>query len=162
MHISANTEGTGLCRGLCNEVAGPGEEAQNSSEQARVFLWSWGLEVLVKNTLWNVHIRQLFWAQSWPAMRILQTAIYGFINKWLDVKSLESFPFPQQLQEQIITIQVGLRWKLLDWQESLTAVLMSKSPRQEIQCQRVQRTFSQAKSICTEWTHSWVKIYYCQ
>lgn len=72
-------------------------------------------------------------------MRILQTAIYRFINKWLDVKSLEGSPFPQQLQEQIITIQVGLQWKFLDWQESLTAVLTSKSPWQEIQCQRVRQ-----------------------
>lgn len=55
-------------------------------------------------------------------MRIWQTAIYRFINKWLDVKSLEVLPFPQQLQEQIITIQVGFQLKFIEWQESFIAV----------------------------------------
>lgn len=58
-------------------------------------------------------------------MCILQTAIYRFINKWLDVKSLEVFPFPQQLQEQIITIQVGFQLKFIEWQESFIAVPIS-------------------------------------
>lgn len=107
MHISANTEGTGLCLALVMKCLGHGMWHRAATGKLGSFCDHGGWRYRYKNTLWNVNIRQLFWAQSWPPTHLLQTAIYGFINKWLDVKPQEDFPFPQQLQEQVITIQVG-------------------------------------------------------
>lgn len=125
MHISANTEGNGLYWGIGNEVVGPRRwcaEQLPSEPKCLTDRVGWNSG---KKPLWNVNTRRGGWAQSWPPARVPQAAIYGFINKWLDVKSLEVFSFPQQLQEQIITIQVGFQLKFIDWQESFIAVPMS-------------------------------------
>lgn len=160
MHISANTEGTASAEASVMKWLGQGTR-RRAATTSRVLLWPRGWRHCWKHTLRNVNTGQLSWAQSWPPMHTLQTAIYRFINKWLDVKSLEDFPFPQQSQEQIITIQVGFSESSLTGRNrSLCAV--SKSPRQETQRQCVPRTLSQAKSTCMGWTCSWVKIYYCQ
>lgn len=125
MHISANTEGNGLCWGGGNEVVGPRRgHAEQLSTEPRCLTDGGGCNS-GKKALGNVNSRRGGWAQSWPPARGRQPATRGFINKWLDVKSPEVFSFPQQLQEQIITIQVGFQLKFIDWQESFIAVPMS-------------------------------------
>lgn len=122
MHISANTEGNGLYWGIGNEVVGPRRWcAEQLSSEPKCLTdgvgWNAGNE-----PLWNANSRQ---RGVRPELTPARRRHHAVINKWLDVKPPEVLPFPQQLQEQIITIQVGFQLKFIDWQESFIAVPVS-------------------------------------